>query len=153
MRISIALACLTLLACGGSSEHAPPPSQPDTHDEQVENEAPASVAIDGEWSGGSSGGPIQSSLTWRFHGGEYSMDGYPAIGETGHYAITSDTPAADGSHSLVVHFSSSMSCEHACRPGEGTPRDDRDVSMQRSADGSTLTFGSIAFARLPAVDS
>jgi hypothetical protein len=153
-RTSLVAVALISLACGAPAA-APPAHAESATETEAAVEAPraTSSAIDGDWAGGSNGGPIQSSLTWRFHGGAYSMDGYPAIGETGRFVITSDTIQADGSHALVVRFTSSRACDGPCGDGEGTPRDDREISMSLSSTTSTLTFGTIAYARVPPADS
>ena len=167
MKRTIVLGCLVLLACGGSEQASPesvPPASPPAIEPAppvavepapvaVEPASIAPTIVEGEWTGGSSGGPIQSSLTWRFHGSSYGMDGYPAIGENGRLAITSDVANADGSRSVAVHFSASRQCDGPCAPGAGQPREDRDVPMVLSADGRSLTFGGITYTHLPAADS
>lgn len=104
------------------------------------------AALEGRWTGGSRGGPIASTRTWTFRGSSYEMSGYPSIAERGQFSIVSNAPADDGGRTLRVRFTSVTRCG-PCGSSPMRPEDDRERTVQLSADRRTLTIDGMSLRR------
>jgi cysteine-rich repeat protein len=104
------------------------------------------AALEGRWTGGSRGGPIASTRTWTFRGSSYEMSGYPSIAERGQFLVVSNVRAGDGGRSLRLRFTAVMRCG-PCGSSPMRPEDDRERTVQLSADRRTLTIDGMLLRR------
>ncbi len=104
------------------------------------------TALEGRWTGGSRGGPIASTKTWTFRGSSYEMSGYPSIAERGQFLVVSNVRAGDGGRSLRLRFTAVMRCG-PCGSSPMRPEDDRERTVQLSADRRTLTIDGMLLRR------